>query len=142
MERLTPSSRADYPLLRPLQTRWGDVDVYGHVNNVVYLAWFDTAVNGWYVDEGLLAPERQGVFLVVETGAQFFSEVRFGQGVACGMRVARLGTSSVAYDLALFVEGDDTARARGRFVHVLVDRDSRRPTPIVGDLRAALEAIA
>ena len=146
MSRLQPTPLAAYPVTRPLGVRWGDVDVYGHVNNVVYLAWFDTAVNGWYVDEGLLVPGRSSrVFLVVETGCQYFREMRFGEAVTCGIRVARLGSSSVTYDLALFGDdggaGDEKARARGRFVHVQVDADSRKPAPIEGDARAAFERI-
>ena len=140
--RLEPSRRDDYPVHRPLQVRWEDIDVYGHVNNVVYLSYFDTAVNGWYVDEGLLAMGRSAhVFLVAETGAQFFREIRFGDAVRCGMKVERLGTSSVTYDLALFTDGE-TACARGRYVHVLVDEETRRPVPIEGTARAKLETLA
>ena len=136
--RLEPSHRDAYPVHRPLQVRWEDIDIYGHVNNVVYLSYFDTAVNGWYVDEGLLDVGRSAqVFLVVETGAQYFREIRFGEAVSCGIRVERLGTSSVTYDLALFA-GEDTACARGRYVHVLVDERTRRPVPIEGPTRARL----
>ena len=143
MTRLEPTRRDAYPVHRPLSVRWGDVDVYGHVNNVVYLAWFDTAVNGWYVDEGLLDPGRsERVFLVVETGCQYFREMRFGEAVSCGIRVARLGSSSVTYDLALFAGQDDEAKARGRFVHVQVDAASRTPVPIEGATRSAFEAIS
>ena len=139
--RLEPSARADYPVHRALQVRWEDVDVYGHVNNVVYLSYFDTAVNGWYVDEGLLEMGRSPlVFLVAETGAQFFREIRFGDPVSCGMRVLRLGRSSVTYDLALFTR-DDAAVARGRYVHVLVDERTRRPAAIEGRHREALETL-
>ena len=143
MDRLEPSPRTLYPVLRPLAVRWGDVDIYGHVNNVVYLAWFDTAVNGWYVDEGFLEPGRSThVFLVVETGCQYFREVRFADTVQCGIRVVRLGSSSVTYDLALFTDDAETACARGRYVHVQVDATTRRPAPIEGAARAAFERIA
>ena len=142
MARLEPSRRGDYPVLRPLQVRWEDIDVYGHVNNVVYLSYFDTAVNGWYVDEGLLEMGRSAhVFLVAETGAQFFREIRFGEAVTCGLRVERLGSSSVLYDLALFT-AEDTACARGHYVHVLVDEKTRRPVPIEGRTRDKLEELA
>ena len=142
MSRLEPSNRADYPALRPLQVRWEDIDIYGHVNNVVHLSYFDTAVNGWYVDEGLLVMgESAHVFLVAETGAQYFREIRFGDAVACGMRVERLGRSSVTYDLALFRDGE-TACARVRYVHVLVDETTRRPAPIEGEMRQKLERLA
>lgn len=137
-ERLQPSARADHPVQRACHVRWGDVDVYGHVNNVEYLAYFDTAVNGWYVDEGLLRP-GEPVFLVAETGAQFFAEIRFGQRVACGIAVARLGRTSVTYDLALFRDDEDAACARGRYTHVLVDPETRRPVPIEGRHHEVLE---
>ena len=150
MSRLEPSSRADYPVLRPLQVRWEDIDIYGHVNNVVYLSYFDTAVNGWYVEQGILEMGASPhVFLVAETGAQYFREIRFGETVRCGMRVERLGRSSVTYDLALFTdtdkEGDEASAplscARGRYVHVLVDEATRRPAPIEGAARAKLEGL-
>ena len=138
MARLEPSRRTDHPVHRPAQVRWGDVDVYGHVNNVAYLSYFDTAVNGWYVEEGLLAP-GEPVFLVAETGAQFFAEIRFGQAVSCGIAVERLGRTSVTYDLALFRDDEAEACARGRYTHVLVDAETRRPVPIEGRHRAVLE---
>ena len=141
MSRLEPSRRADHPVMRPMQVRWGDVDVYGHVNNVIYLAYFDSAVNGWYVEQGLLGP-GEPVFLVAETGAQFFAEIRFGQALACGIRVERLGRTSVTYDLALFRDDEEEACARGRYTHVLVDAETRRPVAIEGRHRAVLEAAA
>ena len=141
MSRLEPSRASDYPILRPLQVRWEDIDIYGHVNNVVYLSYFDTAVNGWYVDEGLLEMGRSShVFLVAETGAQYFREIRFGDAVRCGMRVERLGSSSVTYDLALFTDAEE-ACARGRYVHVLVDERTRRPVPIRDETRRKLEGL-
>ena len=142
MTRLTPSHRSDYPLFRTLHTRWEDVDSYGHVNNVVYLSYFDTAINGWYLDEGMLDMGRsENVFLVVETGAQYFSEIRFPDVVHAGIRAIRLGKSSVTYDIALFVNDEDEACARGRYTHVLVDEKSRRPVPISGAGRESLNAI-
>lgn len=138
--RLQPSQRGDYPVLRPLQVRWEDVDVYGHVNNVVYLSYFDTAVNGWYVDEGLLVPGvSDRIFLVVETGAQYFREIRFGDRITCGIRTLRLGRTSVTYDLALFRNDEEEACARGRYTHVLVNRVARRPVAIEGKHREVLE---
>ena len=139
-ERLAPSRRADHPVLRKLDVRWADVDIYGHVNNVVYLSFFDTAVNGWYVDEGLLVPgSSERIFLVVETGAQYFREIRFGDRVVCGIRTVKLGRSSVTYDLALFRNDEDESCARGRYTHVLVRKTSRRPTAIDGRHREVLE---
>ncbi len=143
MERLHPRKRDDYPLHRTLQTRWDDIDIYGHVNNVVYFSYFDTAINGWYLEAGLLdMPATDALFLVVENAAQFFSEIRFPAPVSAGIRVERLGSSSVTYDIGLFVPGRNEACARGRYTHVLVDAQTRRPTPIEGHRRAALETLA
>ena len=143
MERLQPTRREDYRLHRTLQTRWQDIDIYGHVNNVVYFSYFDTAINGWYLEAGLLnMPATDALFLVVENAAQFFSEIRFPAPVEAGIRVERLGSSSVTYDIALFVPDRDEACARGHYTHVLVDARSRRPTPIDGTRRTALEALA
>lgn len=142
MSRLTPTNRSDYTLFRTLHTRWEDVDIYGHVNNVVYLSYFDTAINGWYLDAGLLTmTEPDAVFLVAETGAQYFAEIRFPDLVHAGIRVMRLGGSSVTYDIALFTNDDESACARGRYIHVLVDPEGRRPVPIAGNRRAALEKL-
>lgn len=140
MDRLSPSARSDYSLFRTLHTRWEDVDIYGHVNNVVYLSYFDTAINGWYLDAGLLTmTDPDAVFLVAETGAQYFAEIRFPDVVHAGICVTRLGGSSVTYDIALFTNDAETACARGRYIHVLVDPTSRRPVPIEGTRRTELE---
>lgn len=142
MPRLAPTQRSDYKLLRKIQTRWADVDVYGHVNNVVYLSYFDTAINGWYLDIGILdMANSDKIFLVVETGAQFFSEIRFPDIVYAGIRVIRLGSSSVTYDIALFINEDETACARGRYTHVLVGKETRKPVAIEGSNRNQLQAI-
>ncbi len=140
MTRLTPSTRAEYKLFRSLSTRWSDVDIYGHVNNVVYLSYFDTAINGWYLDaEMLKMGQSDQVFLVVETGAQYFAEIKFPDTVHVAIRVLRLGSSSVTYDIALFTNDNDLACARGRYTHVLVDESTRKPVPIQGHSRACLE---
>lgn len=142
MTRLEPSSRTDYSLHRSMSTRWADVDVYGHVNNVVYLSYFDTAINGWYLDAGMLKmKEPDKVFLVVETGAQYFSEIKFPDMVHAGIRVIRLGSSSVTYDIALFTNDNDLACARGRYTHVLVDYATRKPVVIKGHLREQLAGL-
>lgn len=140
MSRLTASARSDYELYRTLGTRWGDVDIYGHVNNVEYLSYFDTAINGWYLDAGMLEMGRsEHVFLVVETGAQYFSEIIFPDVVHAGIRVIKLGRSSVTYDIALFTNDNNVACARGRYTHVLVDHKTRRPVAIEGHKRQCLE---
>jgi acyl-CoA thioester hydrolase len=143
VSRRPPSTRAEYPHFLALPTRWMDNDAYGHVNNVVYYSFFDTAVNRFLIDRGVLRIESSPVIgLVVETGCRYFRPVSFPDAVEVGVRVAHLGTSSVRYELAVFVQGDDTACAEGHFVHVYVDRDTRAPTPLPAGLRAALQAIA
>jgi acyl-CoA thioester hydrolase len=143
MAREQPFSRENFRLFRQLQTRWSDNDVYGHMNNVVHYALFDTAVNGWLVEEGLLDPHRGGeVFLVVGTACSYFAEMAFPDRVSAGIRVAHLGNSSVRYEIALFRNDEKSASAQGHFVHVLVDRESRKPAAIAGRLRAILEGIA
>lgn len=133
----TPFSRNDFKVYREIATRWMDVDIYGHVNNVQYLSFFDTAVNGWYIDNGLLDPATsREIFLVVETGCQYFSELIYPETITAGIGIEKVGSSSVVYKIALFRTGMDTAAAQGRFVHVLVDRGSRRPIPINDEKRA------
>lgn len=141
-QRPTPLPRSAFATFRPLATRWMDVDIYGHVNNVQYLSFFDTAVNGWYVEQGLLAPRVSAtVFLVVETGCQYFSELIFPEEIEAGLRIEKIGSSSVTYQIGLFREGQNLAAAQGRFVHVLVDRESRRPVPITDPMRGKLSLL-
>lgn len=139
--RTPPGRRADYRVFRQLGTRWADNDLYGHMNNTVHYTLFDTAVNAHLIERGVLDP-RGGdhVFLVVETGCRYFSELAFPQEISVGLRVARLGTSSVRYELGLFGAGE-TAAAEGHFVHVNVAREDRRPQPIAPGVRAVLEAL-
>jgi acyl-CoA thioester hydrolase len=141
-ERARPDPRASYRHFVPIQTRWADNDAYGHVNNVVYYSWFDTVVNAYLIAEGVLDIEHSPVIgLVVETRCNYFSELAFPQQVEAGLRVARLGASSVRYEIGLFAAGADLASAQGHFIHVYVDRASRRPTQLPAPLRAALERI-
>jgi acyl-CoA thioester hydrolase len=120
-----------------------DNDAYGHVNNVVYYSYFDTVVNEYLVRAGVLDIERSTVIgLVVETQCRFFSELSFPQTVHAGLRVVHLGTSSVRYEIGVFADEAETACAQGHFVHVYVDRATRRPTPLPAPLRTALERIA
>lgn len=137
------SSRADYRAFRPIQTRWMDNDVYGHMNNVVHYSLFDTAVNGWLIDRGVLDIHQGArIGLVVETGCRYFAELAFPDVITAGLRVARVGTSSVRYEVGLFRNEETSAAAEGFFVHVYVDRATRRPQPLEPALRAALETIA
>jgi acyl-CoA thioester hydrolase len=123
--------RADYRHWKRITTRWHDNDVYGHVNNTVYYAWFDTAVNDWLIDNGLLALDGDGpIGLVVETGCRYAASVSFPSDVEIGLLIDRLGQSSVTYHLGVFGGGSPDAAAEGHFTHVYVDRVSRRPVPI------------
>ena len=142
-DRPIPSSRSSYRAFRAIQTRWMDNDVYGHMNNVVHYSLFDTAVNGWLVERGVLDIHAGGqIGLVVETGCRYFSELAFPDLVTAGLRVAKLGTSSVRYEIGLFRNDEQTAAAEGFFIHVYVDRQTRRPKPLNPALRAALETIS
>jgi acyl-CoA thioester hydrolase len=125
-----------------IPTRWMDNDAYAHVNNVVYYAWFDTVVNEHLIREGGLdIAHSPAIGLVVETHCRFFAPLAFPDAVDAGMAVTRLGRSSVAYAIGLFREGDDAAAAAGRFVHVWVDRATRRPVDIPARIRAALASL-
>lgn len=138
-----PPSRGEFPVLWPISTRWSDNDVYGHVNNVIYYSWFDTAVNGWLMRAtGTDVRRLDALGVVVETACRFRSEVSFPGDVEIGLRVARIGTSSATYQLAVFADQREDPAALGHFVHVYVDHESRRPTPVPEVVRRALEAVA
>ena len=142
MTRPEPPVRSDYVAFRPITTRWMDNDVYGHVTNEVYYSFFDTVVNGYLLDMGVLDFERgQTVGLVVETGCSYFAPVAFPDAVSGGVRVERIGTSSVRYAVGIFRGDEDHAAAAGHFVHVYVDRVSRRPRPLPDALRQVLEQL-
>jgi acyl-CoA thioester hydrolase len=137
--RPEPPSRADYVAFRPITTRWMDNDVYGHVNNVVYYSFFDTVVNGHLIDAGVLDFERgETVGLVVETSCSYFGPIAFPVTVTGGVRVDRIGTSSVRYAVGIFRGDEGRASAAGHFVHVYVDRVARRPRPLPAALRTVL----
>ncbi len=141
-ERPTAQPRTQYRHFLPIQTRWSDNDVYGHVNNVVYYSWFDTVVNEYLISAGALDIQASPVVgLVVATQCSYFSELAFPQRVDAGLRVGQVGKSSVRYEVALFAAGEALASAQGHFIHVYVDRDSRRPVPLPPTLRAAVEQI-
>lgn len=136
------TNRADYKHFTPIQTRWMDNDIYAHVNNVVYYSYFDTIVNGYLVGEGTLDIHKSDVVgLVVETGCRYFAPLEFPQTLDGGLRVAKIGNSSVRYELAIFKQGEDAPAAEGHFVHVYVDRETRRPVNLPPELRSALEKI-
>lgn len=137
-----PKNRADYPHFRSIQTRWLDNDVYGHVNNVVYYSYFDTAVNGHLMDAGVLDYAANDVFgIVVETKCRFLKELAFPDMIEAGVRIVKLGNSSVKYEIGLFRAGEDDPAAVGHFVHVYVDRASRRPVRIPDPVRDAMASL-
>jgi acyl-CoA thioester hydrolase len=137
-----PQPRSSYRHFSAVPTRWLDNDAYGHVNNVVYYSFFDTAVNRYLIERGVLDIHAGGTIgLVVETHCNFFAPVAFPQTVDVGLRVARIGRSSVRYEIGLFAEQADACAAAGHFVHVYVERHSRRPVPLPAELRAALEPL-
>ncbi|MBS8226170.1 acyl-CoA thioesterase [Vannielia litorea] len=134
-----PGTRADYSVLSTHDTRWKDMDPYGHLNNVAYYELFDTAVNAWLVNERLLdILHGDQIGVMVESGCRFLSEIRFPAPVTAGIRVARIGTSSVRYEVGLFAGESDVAAAEGFFTHVYVDAETRRPKPLSDRLRRGL----
>ena len=143
MSREAPAARSAFKVWRRFTTRWGDNDAYGHVNNTIFYQWFDSAVNGWLVERRLLDIQAgDPIALAAETRCAFFAPLEFPQEVEVGLGVAELGRSSVRYRIGVFAKGADRAAAQGEFVHVLVDRASRRPVDIPDDWRGALEAIS
>lgn len=137
-----PAHRSDFRTWARYATRWADNDAYGHVNNIVYYSWFDSAVNGWLVEQGLLDIEAgDPIALVVDTRCSYFSPLAFPQDVEVGLALAELGRSSMRYRIGIFAPHSDTAAAQGEFVHVLVDRLGRRPVEIPAQWREALETL-
>jgi len=130
-ERPPIPTRADFPVFRAITTRWMDNDAYGHVNNVVYYSWFDTAVNAHLVEHGALDPAAGDVVgVVVETMCRYHAPISFPEPVEAGLRVDRVGDTSVRYALGIFRVGEERAAADGHFVHVYVERDAMRPVPV------------
>ena len=141
-ERPQPLPRSQFPRFQTLTTRWMDNDVYGHVNNVVHYSFFDTAVNRYLIEAGALDIHAGAVIgLVVQTQCHYFESIAFPQTVHAGLRVAHLGRSSVRYEVGLFADEAPLAAAVGHFVHVSVDRASRRPVTGPDALRAALDPL-
>lgn len=141
MEQVNPA-RTDYVVLRPLMTRWADNDVYGHVNNVMYYSYFDTAVNGWLMDAtGTDIRLLPAIGIVAETSCRFLAPLSFPDVVTAGLRLRHLGTSSVVYDIGLFRNDDEAPAGVGHFVHVYVDSATRRPVPVPPLIRNALAAL-
>ena len=134
--------RSAYRVFRNIGTRWMDNDAYGHVNNVVYYSWFDTAVNAYLIEQGVLDIEHgKTIGLVIETQCNYFAPLAFPEMVEAGIRVARLGASSVRYEVGLFAAGAPLTAAKGHFIHVYVDRQSRRPVALPPNLKTVLETL-
>ena len=141
-----PELRSAYAVFRLINTRWADNDAYGHINNVVYYAWFDTAVNGYLIEQGVLDIHQGGTIgLVVETQCNYFQPVTFPQPVELGIRVAHIGSASVRYELAVFAESTkgrfDVCAAKGHFVHVYVDKLRRKPAALSNSFKLVLEEL-
>lgn len=135
-------TRAAYRHFLSIPTRWMDNDVYGHVNNVQYYSYFDTVVNRWLIDQGLLDFLKSAVIgLVVETSCSYFRPLAFPDRVDAGLRVAHLGRSSIRYEVGLFRNDETMVSAAGYFIHVYVDRASGRPVPLPDAMRAAFESL-
>lgn len=140
--RAQPQERSGYPHFRTITTRWMDNDAYGHVNNVVYYSYFDTVVNHWLIERGVLDIHQGEVIgLVVETQCNYFAPLAFPQTLQAGLRVAQLGRSSVRYEVGLFADGEPLSAAAGHFVHVYVDRATRRPVALPRSLLDALQPL-
>ncbi|MBB3017148.1 acyl-CoA thioester hydrolase [Microvirga lupini] len=141
-DRPSRPSRSEFKLFRPIATRWMDNDAYGHVNNVHYYSYFDSAVNGWLVEKGLLSIAESSVIgLVVESGCTYFESVAFPEALEAGIAVAHLGRSSVRYRIGIFKHAAQAAAAQGHFVHVYVDRETQRPVEIPPETRAMLSEL-
>jgi acyl-CoA thioester hydrolase len=142
MDRPQPQARAAYAHFSPITTRWMDNDIYGHVNNVTYYSYFDTAVNRYLIEAGVLDIHGGAVIgLVIETHCNYFAPLAFPKNVEAGIRVAHIGKSSVRYEIGLFEAGEALSAASGHFVHVYVDRHTRRPVSLPDDFLAALRRL-
>ncbi len=141
--RPQPEPKSAYKAFRNIATRWSDNDLYGHVNNVVYYSWFDTAVNGLLIEQGAIDIHAGPVIgLVVETQCNYFTPLAFPQAVVAGIRVAHIGSSSVRYEIGLFAADDDNVcAAKGHFIHVYVDHITRKPVAFPAQLLSVLETL-
>lgn len=143
MSRPQAHQRSDYLHFVDLTTRWADNDIYGHVNNVMYYSYFDTTANTYLIEHGGLdIHDSKVIGLVVDSGCSYFAPLAFPDRLQGGLRIAQIGSSSVRYEIAIFKVGEDSAAAQGHFVHVFVDRDSRKPVPLPDMIRTALNRIA
>ena len=137
-----PSNRSDYNFFTKLSTRWNDNDIYGHMNNIIYYALFDTAVNKWLIKNNLIDIKNgKNIGLIVQSGCNYFSSFQYPEDIDAGIRVTKIGTSSVRYEVGLFKEIDEISSADGFFVHVYVDRKTNNPSPLNYDFKKILDTI-
>lgn len=140
--RPLPHRRDAYVHFQTIPTRWADNDQYGHINNVTYYAFFDTVVNTWLMEEGLLDLDQSTLIgLVVETGCSFFAPAAYPETLQAGLKIAHMGTSSVRYEIAIFQADRPDAIAQGHFIHVYVDGETRQPVPLPNPWRTRLRTL-
>ena len=137
-----PSNRSEYNYFTKVSTRWNDNDIYGHMNNIIYYALFDTAVNKWLINNNLIDIKNgKNIGLIVQSGCDYFSSFSYPDDIDAGIRVTKIGTSSVRYEVGLFKETEQNASADGFFIHVYVDRKTKIPLPIDYNFNKALDTI-
>jgi len=137
-----PSNRSEYNYFTKVSTRWNDNDIYGHMNNIIYYALFDTAVNKWLINNNLIDIKNgKNIGLIVQSGCDYFSSFSYPDDIDAGIRVTKIGTSSVRYEVGLFKETEQNASADGFFIHVYVDRKTNIPFPIDYNFNKALDTI-
>ncbi len=141
-QKLTPPTRSDFVAFEEIHSRWMDNDAYGHINNVVYYSFFDTAVNRYLIEHNVLnVLKSEAIGFVIETQCKYFSPITYPDLIHVGLKVIYLGNSSVKYELAIFKNDDDVASAAGNFVHVYVNRSTNKPTPIPQNVREILAGL-
>jgi acyl-CoA thioester hydrolase len=141
-QKLTPPTRSDFVAFEEIHSRWMDNDAYGHINNVVYYSFFDTAVNRYLIERNVLnVLKSEAIGFVIETQCKYFSPIAYPDLIHVGLKVIHLGNSSVKYELAIFKNDDDIASAAGNFVHVYVNRSTNKPTPIPQNVREILAGL-
>jgi len=141
-QKLAPPKRSDFVAFEEIHSRWMDNDAYGHINNVVYYSFFDTAVNRYLIERKVLdVLKSEAIGFVIETQCKYFSPIAYPDLIHVGLKVTHLGNSSVKYEVAIFKNDDDIASAAGSFVHVYVNRSTNKPTPIPQDVREILTGL-
>ena len=141
-ERASPAPREGFAIFYSLNTRWADNDIYGHINNVAYYAFFDSVVNRFLIEEGGMRPGKDNVVgYVVNSSADYFSPLTYPQELELGLRIARMGEKSVTWEIGVFAQGAELSSVTGRFTHAFVDREANKSAAIPSDIRRAIEAL-